>query len=72
MPDKSDEFTSLGKIPPSIEQIIQKVEQNLTEEPKLAKIFRNCYTDTYEKTIFQLKDGSIFVLTGDIPAMWFA
>jgi len=66
----ADGYQKLGKIPPSIEAVIQQVENALKDHPKLAQIFRNGYTDTYEKTMFRLEDGSIFVLTGDIPAMW--
>ena len=29
-----------------------------------------CYTDTLDNTVEILEDGSTFVLTGDIPAMW--
>ncbi|MCR5032204.1 MAG: glycoside hydrolase family 125 protein, partial [Lachnospiraceae bacterium] len=34
------------------------------------KIFRNCIRDTIDRTIKRLPDGSVFVITGDIPAMW--
>ena len=38
--------------------------------PKLAKFYRNCYPHTIDSAIRQMEDGSLFVLTGDIPAMW--
>ncbi len=38
--------------------------------PKLASLYRNCYPNTLETATEFLDDGSIFVLTGDIPAMW--
>ncbi|MDN4617352.1 glycoside hydrolase family 125 protein [Paenibacillus sp. PsM32] len=33
-------------------------------------MFRQCYANTYETTLQRLADGSTFVITGDIPAMW--
>lgn len=38
--------------------------------PKLAQLYRNCYPNTLETATEILDDGSVFVLTGDIPAMW--
>ncbi len=38
--------------------------------PKLAKLYRNCYPNTLETATEFMDDGSVFVLTGDIPAMW--
>lgn len=37
---------------------------------KLAKLYRNCYPNTLETATEFMPDGSVFVLTGDIPAMW--
>ncbi len=30
----------------------------------------NCVSDTIENTVRKLSDGSLFMITGDIPAMW--
>lgn len=38
--------------------------------PKLAELYRNCYPNTLETATEIMEDGSVFVLTGDIPAMW--
>lgn len=38
--------------------------------PKLAEMYKKCYVNTIETAVFPLDDGSVFVLTGDIPAMW--
>lgn len=38
--------------------------------PKLASLYRNCYPNTLETATEFLDDGTVFVLTGDIPAMW--
>lgn len=40
------------------------------EDEKIKAIFNNVYEDTLVNSIETLADGSIFVLTGDIPAMW--
>ncbi|MCL6442758.1 MAG: glycoside hydrolase family 125 protein [Alicyclobacillus sp.] len=39
-------------------------------DPELAKVFRICYPNSLETTTELLDDGTTFVITGDIPAMW--
>lgn len=47
------------------------VEAKLAERaPKAAKLFRGCLGNTLETTVSELDDGTTFVVTGDIPAMW--
>lgn len=36
----------------------------------LAPLVGQCFLNTIETTVKQLEDGSYFVITGDIPAMW--
>lgn len=36
----------------------------------LAPMVSQCFLNTMETTVKQLEDGSYFVITGDIPAMW--
>ena len=59
------------KIPKSI---IEHIDKNCAilekRSKKLATLYRNCYTSTIDSAIKELPDGSLFVLTGDIPAMW--
>lgn len=38
--------------------------------PELFNLFENCYKRTWLSTMEKLEDGSTFVITGDIPAMW--
>lgn len=38
--------------------------------PALAPLARQCFLNTIETTVQELPDGSFFVITGDIPAMW--
>lgn len=41
-----------------------------THYKPLAPLVRQCFLNTIETTVKQLEDGSYFVITGDIPAMW--
>lgn len=38
--------------------------------PALAPLAEQCFLNTIQTTVKQLDDGSYFVITGDIPAMW--
>lgn len=38
--------------------------------PELAPFFKKCFLNTIETTVTPLDDGTYFVITGDIPAMW--
>ena len=38
--------------------------------PALEPLVEQCFLNTMETTVKQLDDGSYFVITGDIPAMW--
>ena len=58
------------QVPQSVYNRIKKYSQKLCHRPDLVKLYRNCYPNTLETTIEAMKDGSVFVLTGDIPAMW--
>ncbi|MGQ8875331.1 glycoside hydrolase family 125 protein [Paenibacillus sp. TSA_86.1] len=57
-------------ISPSIQQMISKVKAGLPDHPKLVEMFENCFTNTLTTTIQRKEDGTTFVITGDIPAMW--
>lgn len=37
---------------------------------RLPEMYRRCMADTLETTIRRQEDGSVYVITGDIPAMW--
>ena len=50
------------------ERVCAVLEQH--GEAKLSKLFRNCYVNTFETTTKQLSDGTTYIFTGDIPAMW--
>ncbi|MBR3955816.1 MAG: glycoside hydrolase family 125 protein [Clostridia bacterium] len=57
-------------IPKALQQRIDKYAQKLAHRPKLQQMYRNCCPNTLETTVTKREDGSLFVLTGDIPAMW--
>lgn len=57
-------------LPASITEFLNEAEQKLAHNPKLQKLFRNCFPNTLETTTKLLDDGTTFVFTGDIPAMW--
>lgn len=58
------------QIPKSLEQTIEKVKEAFPGQEKLYKLFANCYVNTYETTLKEQEDGTVHVITGDIPAMW--
>ena len=55
---------SLGKRAAELEEYYQ------TQCGALAPLVSRCFLNTMETTVKQLEDGSYFVITGDIPAMW--
>ena len=59
------------KIPACVEKRMDEYCSVIDKySPKLAKLYRNCYPNTLETATEFMPDGSVFVLTGDIPAMW--
>lgn len=58
------------KAPSAIYERISKYSQKLDKRPDLAKLYQNCYPNTIETTLKRKDNGKLFVLTGDIPAMW--
>ncbi|MDW8710312.1 glycoside hydrolase family 125 protein [Streptococcus suis] len=53
-----------------IENWLTDIQKKTADHPSWGSVFEMCYTDTLDRTISQLEDGTTFVLTGDIPAMW--
>lgn len=56
-------------LPAAIQKAMKKADETLHNE-KLKNMFRQCYPNTLETTTRLLDDGTTFVFTGDIPAMW--
>ncbi|KHL95650.1 glycosyl hydrolase [Paenibacillus sp. IHB B 3415] len=57
-------------LPASITTYLTEADERLAHHPKLQQLFRNCFPNTLETTTKLLDDGTTFVFTGDIPAMW--
>ncbi|NQK56737.1 glycoside hydrolase family 125 protein [Streptococcus suis] len=53
-----------------IEKWLTDIQKKTADHTSWGSVFERCYTDTLDRTISQLEDGTTFVLTGDIPAMW--
>ena len=63
-------MSSEAPLPDSMQRLIAKVSRALPHRPKLARMFARCFPNTLQTTITRLADGTTFVITGDIPAMW--
>ncbi|ACT04186.1 glycoside hydrolase family 125 protein [Paenibacillus sp. JDR-2] len=57
-------------LPQSVQAVLAEAETRLAHRPKLLQLFKNCFPNTLETTTKLLNDGTTFVITGDIPAMW--
>lgn len=53
-----------------MEWLFQQVSARLGEDSRLFQLFQNCYRNTLDTTVRMLPDGTTYVITGDIPAMW--
>ena len=59
------------RVPNAVEAHVASVCERLAKKSeKLALLYKNCYPNTISSAIEELADGTYFVLTGDIPAMW--
>ena len=57
-------------LPPSMMTVVEQVAAALPQFPRLPKIFADTFANTFSTTLKPQADGSVFVITGDIPAMW--
>ena len=56
---------------PAIDALVARVETALTDShPEIAAIFEGCFRNSLDTSVESLPDGTTFVATGDIPAMW--
>ncbi len=56
-----------------VKPLTEDIDRLPVEKPELEKLkvmFSNCFVNTFNTTVEFLDDGTAFVLTGDIPAMW--
>lgn len=68
--DKGSVAYMRNELPGSMKQLIERIDKVYADEPKVQSMFANCFANTYETTLKPQDDGTIFVITGDIPAMW--
>ena len=59
-----------SQIPGAVKAHMEEICGRLNARPRLRQLFRSCYPNTLETTLEILEDGTVFLLTGDIPAMW--
>lgn len=57
-------------IPKVMSDRIALYSEKLSKYPKLQAMYQKCYPNTWETALEACDDGTYFVLTGDIPAMW--
>ena len=58
-------------VPTSVQQFMDDMTKRAeVENPRWAEIFNKCFANTLLTTVKRFDDGSTFLLTGDIPAMW--
>ena len=57
-------------LPASMTEAIRRVADRLPQFPRLPQMFADTFANTYATTLRPQPDGSVFVITGDIPAMW--
>ncbi|MBG1232006.1 glycoside hydrolase family 125 protein [Aestuariivirga litoralis] len=51
-------------------EMAERVVSALPQFPRLAAVFPATFANTFSTTLKLMEDGSTFVITGDIPAMW--
>ncbi|MFC4453986.1 glycoside hydrolase family 125 protein [Deinococcus sonorensis] len=57
-------------ISPAVSQLVAEMRHALRDRPRLAETFARCFPNTLDTTVRRMDDGTAFVFTGDIPAMW--
>jgi len=53
-----------------LKDLVATVHEKLGDRRNLAGMFEKCLSNTWNTTIKRKEDGTTFVITGDIPAMW--
>lgn len=60
-----------NEIPKSVQIFMEDITIKCGEKhANWAKNFNSCFANTLQTTVKELEDGTTFLLTGDIPAMW--
>ena len=61
---------NINPIPKYLLEHAETVAAKLTFSPKLQALYKNCFLNAYETTLVKQEDGTVFLYTGDIHAMW--
>ena len=54
----------------AIERTVALVKEKFGADSKIAVMFEKCISNTLQTTIKIKENDTVFVITGDIPAMW--
>ena len=54
----------------NLNEFLKEVREKAKGEDKLLEQFERCFLNTLETTVRMKEDGTVYVITGDIPAMW--
>ena len=54
----------------NLNEFLKEVREKAKGDDKLLEQFERCFLNTLETTVRMKEDGTVYVITGDIPAMW--
>lgn len=55
----------------AVKEFAEKIRRQLdAEKLNVGDVFERCFLSTLDTTVQQKEDGTTFIITGDIPAMW--
>lgn len=54
----------------NLNEFLKEVREKAKGEDKLLEQFERCFLNTLETTVKMKEDGTVYVITEDIPAMW--
>ncbi|MGG0813995.1 glycoside hydrolase family 125 protein [Paenibacillus alvei] len=60
----------MERLPQAVLRVMEEAKTKLAHNPKLMEQFLNCFPNTLQTTTKLHDDGTSYVFTGDIPAMW--
>ena len=58
------------ELPKEVEVFMREINDLASDHPEWLDIFNHNFLDTLQNTVRRQDDGTTYVLTGDIPAMW--
>ncbi|TVX89546.1 glycoside hydrolase family 125 protein [Paenibacillus agilis] len=60
----------MERLPQAVLRVMEEASTRLNDNEKLKQLFLNCFPNTLKTTTKLHEDGTSYVFTGDIPAMW--